>query len=448
MARQPHHNPDAERAVIGAALIDPSYVLPEVAHLLTPETYYAEAHRAIWRAILKVRDRSGADAVDAVTVSAQLQVDGSLDLVGGGPALLRLATDCPTSVNVVSYAEVVARDAQRRSALAVVRQVGIGLAEGTIDPDAARMDLSKAWPQALTGGSNATMVDVMRRSLAQKEALAQTPVHERLVLSAFTSMRRFGQYRTGQFVVIGARPSMGKTSLLIGEALAAARTGVPVYLASLESSAESLSDRMLAAISGVDSMRIALADMSAGEWERVLKAAQTLSALPLRIDDRTATIDELCQRVRADHAHYGTRLVCVDYLQLIRPPSGLGSRATMVDAMREVSMRLAALRKELPIVLMAAAQVNRGGSGRRPTQSDIKESGQIEQDADMIAFPYRPHADGDADADPEQAELIVAKNRDGITGTIPLRWDGSRVRYVEEAPQESIAADLDSDYPH
>lgn len=446
--QRPHHDPDAERAVIGAALVDPVTVLADVAHLLTPETYYAEAHRAIWRAILRVRDSRGAEAVDPLTVAADLRQSGDLDLVGGGPALLRLASDVPTTANARMYAEVVARDAQRRDALAVVRRIGIGLADGTIAPEAALLDAGRQWPQALEGGQRAEIGEVLMRGVAQKEALAQIPIADRLLPSAFTSMRDFGQYRRSQFVVVGARPSMGKTSLLVGEALTAAQAGHPVYIASLESSAESIADRMLSRLSGVDSQRIALADLSSAEWGRIFTATATLQRLPLHIDDRGANIEDLCQRVRADHARRGTRLVCVDYLQLIRPPAGMGSRSTMVDAMREVSMRLAALRKELPIVLMCAAQVNRGGSGRRPTQSDIKESGQIEQDADLIAFPYRPHADGDATADPATAELIIAKNRDGKVGTIPLRWDGSRVRYVEDAPEGSIA-DADPEWhPH
>jgi replicative DNA helicase len=432
---------DAERTVLGVALDaahDPAtwHIIAETG--LRESTFYMDRHRAVWRAILAVQ--AAGDPVEPLTVRRAMQVAKTLPLIESGAFLTQLAR-MSAGTSSLPYCCATLRDLEdRRECVAALARHGRAVADMTTTPAAVLEGIVRDWPTEAGGAGAVSAVDAAQEWIARKEAEAQGEGLARIP-SAFPTLNRWwaGGYGGRWLTYVGGRPGTGKTAYLLGEALHAARQGVPVWLASLEMSRGELMDRLLSMAGGIDGDALQ-GVMDSAQWGKVHTGITQIASLPLWIDDRPQSVDELSARVRAAHRSHGVRLVCVDYVQLLGPPASVSRGAKEFERLGAVSQSLHALRKALPVSILAAAQLNRNGPDRAPVISDLRGTGQFEQDADCIIFPWRP-AIVDEAAPPEDAQIIVAKCRSGRVGSVAAHWTGARTTYRErEDRREPVPA--------
>jgi replicative DNA helicase len=432
---------EAERTVLGVVLADGAN--PQTWHTIaetgvTDSAFYMDANRAIWRAILAVQ--AAGDPVELITVRRAMQVAGTLPLIGSGAELSALARASVTSA-ALPYCCATLRDLEdRRACVAALSRHGRAVADMTTTPASVLEGIVRDWPTEAGSAGAASAIDVAQEWIARKEAEARGETTPRIP-SVFPTLNRWwaGGYGGRWLTYVGGRPGTGKTAYLLGEALHAARQGVPVWLASLEMSRGELMDRLISMVGGIDGDALQ-GVMDSAQWGKVHTGITQIANLPLWIDDRPQSVDELSARVRAAHRSHGVRLVCVDYVQLLGPPASVSRSAKEFERLGAVSQSLHALRKALPVSILAAAQLNRNGPDRAPVISDLRGTGQFEQDADCILFPWRPAIIDEA-APPEDAQIIVAKCRSGRVGSVAAHWTGARTTYRErEDRREPVPA--------
>lgn len=438
-ARALPHDIAAEQSVLGAILIGPPHLIDDVkAAGLAAADFYRPAHRVIYEVISDLYGRG--EPADTVTVFDELGRRGELARVGGGPYLHTLAAAVPTAANAVHYARIVRGHARMRALVEVgTRVVQYGY-EG--DPD----DVDDVIGRAVTalseqdagGDAPPAAPDVLWEVMAALEGGEQAP---RVPLPYRDLDGLLGGLAPGQLVVIGARPAVGKSTVALDIARhAALKHGIPAYVASLEMPRQELMLRILAAEARVN--LTALRDHSAGraalgdaEWHRLGAAISRVGdATHLVLDDNPAvTVDRLRAEIRrAARRGQQPRLVVVDYLQLMRAPQ-VGRRApeTRQLELAEISRGLKLLAKEADVPVVALSQLNRNvemRADKRPVLADLRESGAIEQDADVVILLHR-----DDDERPGEIDLIVAKHRNGPTATVTVAWQGHYSRAVDMA---------------
>jgi len=427
------HDPEAERAVLGAMLLDPGARL-HIVDKLREDEFYLESHRITYKACVDLYEKG--EATDLVTVRNQLAEKGLLEQVGGASYLSSLVDTLPDVANVVHYAEIVHDKSVKRRLMAAAQRIlttcSLDHGEAREAVESAQKDVYQIAEDTLSGG----LVHI--RSITDREIdniNASRDSHSTLT-GLDTGFIRLNEMTSGlqrkDLVILAARPSMGKTSLGINIcAHAALRNGKKVAVFSLEMAAEQLVRRLLSAEARVDQKRISGGYLAKSDWPKLEMAGQALREMDLWIDDTPGiTALELSAKARRLKQEHGLDLVMVDYMQLMSGGGRFSSRNEEVSA---ISRSLKGVAKELDVPVLVLSQLSRQperrGGDHRPQLADLRESGSIEQDADVVMFIIRPSVyDRDAE-DPRHAELIVAKQRNGPIGDIDLVFQHEYTRF-------------------
>jgi len=414
---------EAERALLGSVLLDFIH-LRRIAEEVLPQDFYVPQHRMIYEAMLKLYNDSM--RIDLILLQDELQKSGSLDTIGGVEYLISLQEDFSVVGFVEQHIGLVKEKALLRdiiaSATSIVLQCysqnDLGLTTVLDEAERVLFDISNKRSR-----QNFVQLDLWLKKTFQSLVDVQSSVRGVTgVPSGYSRLDEMtGGFQPGDFVVLAARPSMGKTALAMCLARNAAAIGKPVGVISLEMSAEQLTLRLLAIAARVNLSAVRSGVMSSQDWLQLTNAAAQLAAYKLFIDDTPLqTILDVRTKARKLKAEADVQLLIIDYLQLLHSVRKHESRHQEVS---EISRFLKALAKELGIPVIALSQLSRAVESRvdkRPMLSDLRDSGAIEQDADLILFLYRDIAYHPETADPSQAELIIGKQRNGPTGTIDL----------------------------
>jgi replicative DNA helicase len=430
--RVPPHDLDAEMSVLGSILLDPLSVA-KVLQFLHPEDFYRENNGQIYRAALDLF--SAGEPIDNVTLAAQLQTMGMLDRVGGRTQLASMQSAVPTAANIEYYGRIVKEKAYKRRLISAGSNIaGFGYDDGVEAEEAINQ------AQSLVFG---VADDRDQRELARLYDLLG-PAMERISLqmesgqgvigvpSGFHDLDRMtGGFKDSDLIIVAGRPSMGKTSLALNIALhAALESKKAIAIFSLEMSKEQLTERLLTEQAQIDAQRLHRGLLSEAEYDRVSNALGPLGEAAIYIDD-TPAMDELTLQLKARQAkmRHNIDLIVVDYLQLMHGRSrGDDNRVQEVSS---ISRALKGLARELRIPVIAISQLSRAPEQRpdkRPILSDLRESGAIEQDSDVVMFLYRPEY-YKSDERPGIAEVILAKHRNGPTGMIELKFRRDHTRF-------------------
>ena len=426
-SRIPPHNLDAERAVLGAILLEGRETLPRVIEILKPTDFYTDAHRRTFEAMLRLFDRS--QPVDLITLAEELRRTNDMDLIGGHAALALLVEQASIAAHLMSYAVIVRDMATLREAIQVCTEVITEAFEAKADVqalvDSAERRIFGLAERRLEG--NAVPVGkILKNTFEYIEKLYERKEHVTGVATGFEKLDlETSGFQPSDFIIIAGRPSMGKTAfaLNICQHVGIAGRG-SVLVLSLEMSAQQLVQRLLCAEAKVDAQAVRTGYLSAADWHRLTAAAGRLSEARIFIDDSPGlTVLEARAKARRMKAEHGLDLLVVDYLQLMR---GRNSENRQQE-ISEISRSLKALAKELNVPVVALSQLSRAVEARatrdfRPQLSDLRESGALEQDADVILFLYRARVYKD-DVPPDEekiAEIIIGKQRNGPIGTVKL----------------------------
>ena len=446
----PPQNIEAEMSILGAILIE-NRSIERVLEVMTPEDLYRESHRKIMRAMIELNERG--EPCDLITMTSALRMKGELEEVGGGAYLATLVDFVPMAANISYYGKIVRETAVRRAALQHLLEVQAQVLEGgnpvTEILDKAAGHFLKLGETGRIKKGPVPIKEILSPSIKNLEARCSGEAPATGILSGLAALdARVNGFRPGDLIVIAARPAMGKTALALNIAQYAAMTALyptPVGLFSLEMSGESLVDRFLSTCGMVDASRIRSGRVASDEWLKLSRAAGTIHQAPIWIDDTSElTPGELRSKARRLKAEHDISLIVIDYLQLMRGNSRTESRQQEIS---EISRSLKGLAKELGIPVIALSQLNRSLENRtdkRPMMSDLRESGAIEQDADLILFIYREAVyceackrdDGSCDKGHEDAaEIIIGKQRSGGIGTVQVQYDGRYTLFRDRGEQ-------------
>ena len=441
----PPHDIEAEEAVIGSLLVD-GEAIHKIATFLKPGDFYREKNLWVYEACFSLYERN--EAIDQVTVAHELGWRGRLEAVGGAAYLSHLVSVVPTSVHIEHYAQTVHRLSLMRGLISASSQIAAIGYEAGPDIDAALGRAEDVLFRLRRGESRRDFLhirQILDRYFEESEAALPT-MEGRVVATGFPALDEIlGGLQRSDMIVLAARPSLGKSSLALTIARnAAVEQKAHVAIFSLEMAREQLVQRLLASESGVDTRRLRLGQQTEAEEERVMNASGVLSEAPIFVDDSPILrMVEMRSKARRLHFERGIDLVIVDYMQLIR---GDG-RESRVQEVSEISRSLKELARELDVPLIAVSQLSRAPEWRashRPQLFDLRESGSIEQDADVVIFIYRDdmhyskeewlrlHPDKEANEYPKGiAEIIVAKHRNGPVGTVSLRFRERMVKFED-----------------
>lgn len=422
--RVPPQDLDAERAALGGMLIDPE-AITQVLELIVAEDFYQEGHREVYRAVLHLFELRF--PIDLVTVTARLRELQRLDAIGGAAYLASLTDHVPTTANLTHYARIVHQQGMRRRLITAATEVvklGYDTSEIPIDDllDRAEQLIFDIAQQKIRK-SFFPIREVVKESFKAIERRYELRQPITGVPTGFVDLDRLTSgLNPSDLIIVAGRPSTGKTAFALAMvAHAAIEAGTPSAIFSLEMSKEQLVQRLLCSIAKVDSNRLRGGFLAESDWPKLTRAAGQLSDAQIYIDD-TAAINVLemrakCRRLQREK---GMGLIIVDYLQLMR---GVGRPESREREISEISRSLKALAKELHVPVVALSQLNRALETRqdkRPMMSDLRESGSLEQDADVICFVYRDEMYNRESPDVGIAEIIVGKQRNGPTGVARL----------------------------
>jgi len=438
--RVPPNNIEAEEALLGSLLIDPEAVY-DVAAFLRPDAFYREQNKWIFEAILDLNERR--EPVDLITLTDELRRRGRLEELGGEATIIALINTVPTSINARNYGQIIEAAALRR------RMIG---AASTIANLAYEQDeninvvIDRAEKALFSISEERTTRDLVPVKEIAKSYLDRIEeLHARGddvigVPTSFTDLDKvLGGLNKSDLIIVAARPGMGKTSLQISIAQTAARRfNKRVAIFSLEMSGEQLVQRMIAAETRIDSQRLRRGDLKEHEWPIFYEAIGRISETQIFIDDTPSiTSMQLRTKARRLYAEHDLDLIMIDYLQLMQSEHTSNNR---VQEISEISRGLKGLARELDIPVVAASQLSRAVEQRqdkRPQLSDLRDSGSIEQDADVVIFIYRDeYYNPETSERPNIAEINVAKHRNGPTATVDLYWHGQLATFRNLQRQE------------
>src|SRR5205809_1426128 len=440
--RLPPQSLEAEESVLGSILIDRDAIV-EVAPILKPDDFYRAANGSIYRAMLDLYERR--EPVDIVTVAETLERTEDLEAIGGRTYLSSLANQTPTAVHALPYARIVERKAVLRNLIAAAGKIaGIGYE----DPAEIQEAIDRAESELFTVSNRRVTVGFSRLAKLLHEAydrLDYLHAHRGEISGIRTGFQDLDQLTTGlqksDLVIVAARPSVGKTSFALNIAEhAAVRDRKSVGVFSLEMSKEQLVLRLLSSVANIDSQRLRTGFLEEMDFTRIAPAMNTLSEAPIYIDDTpNITSMELRTKARRLQAEAGLDMVIVDYLQLMQAQTTTRD-ANRVQEVSEISRGLKALARELSVPVVALSQLSRQPEMREskePRLSDLRESGAIEQDADLVLFLWREkeRVQEDGDAEGEVINVKLAKHRNGPTGDIQLWFRKSQTRFQSYAGQ-------------
>lgn len=434
--RIPPHNLDAEQSVLGAMLASKE-AIANVLEILQPDDFYKPAHTEIYEAILQLFSRG--DAPDAVTIAEELNRRDTLEAVGGKPYILGLLEAYPTASSASRYARIVDEHARLRHLVDAgnqVQEIGFAIPEdvnGAIDQ--AEEIIYKVADRRLRDHIQ-PIKPLLTESMLEIETLYDRGESVTGLATGFPDLDEMTSgFQPANLIIVAARPSMGKSALMGDFALQAAnRMGKPVVLFNLEMSRHELVKRFLASEARVDAQRIAKGSLQEQDWTRLSAAVGRLAEAPIFIDDSpNITLMEMrakCRRLKSKH---GLGLVIIDYLQLMQSPRKSENRQQEVS---EISRNLKILARELEVPVICASQLNRGveyRADKRPLLGDLRESGSIEQDSDIVMFIYRDEVYNQDSEARGEAELIIAKHRNGPTGTVRLAFMNQYTKFASIA---------------
>jgi replicative DNA helicase len=424
---------DAEQAVLGAMLLDQDASL-SAAQLLTDDMFYREAHRRLFRAMVALTERR--TVIDHITLRDELIRRGELDSIGGYDYVAELADSVPTAANLEYHAKIVREKAILRklieTATGIITEAYDGHTTASELLDAAESRIFTVSQQRSEEGF-ARLKEMLWPTMERIETLQKSGKAITGVPSGFADLDNLTSgFQGGELVIVAARPSMGKTAFVLNIATHAAVEQHGVAIFSLEMSKESLVQRMLTAEARVDSQLVRRGMLRDFDFTKLARAAGVLQQCPVWIDDTPAlTLLEMRSKARRLKAENDVRLIIVDYLQLMRSPEYSDNR---VQEISDISRSLKGLAKELGVPVVALSQLSRAseqrGGERKPILSDLRDSGAIEQDADVVMFIHRPeYYDREDESKRGLAEIMLAKHRNGPTGDVHLRFNREYTRF-------------------
>jgi len=440
--RMPPHSVEAEQSLLGALLLDKDAIV-KVGDVVTPDDFYKAAHRAVYEAMLDLYRKR--EPIDLLSLGTRLEERGALEDVGGRAYLITLSNTVPTAAHVAHYAEIVARKSTLRKLITAATEIaGMGFAEG--EEVANVLDTAEqklfAISQKHTKQAFVPMQSVLESAFDRIDELHREKGKLRGVATGYAELDSLlGGLQRSDLVVLAARPSVGKTSLALDMARhAAVRNKVPVGIISLEMSKEQLVDRMICSEANVDLWRMRTGRLSergdSDDFARIGHALGLLSESPVWIDDSpAANIMEIRTKARRLQMEHGLGLLIVDYLQLMESRTRIENRVLEIS---DITRSLKGIARELNVPVLALSQLSRAVELAKPAipkLAHLRESGSIEQDADVVMFIYRKAADRGyrlEDIPMEErnvAEIHVAKHRNGPTGMVRLYFDEARVTF-------------------
>ncbi|MDX6632428.1 MAG: replicative helicase [Solirubrobacterales bacterium] len=445
-ANIPPQNIDAEESVLGAMMVSETSIDPVMLEVrLKDEDFYLDKHRRIFNAIKRLHEQT--NPVDALTVADALSQQAELDEAGGKDYIQSLVSTVRAAGNARHYGRIVKQHALLRRIRTAAHQILQSVEERTDEPERlAEQAEAMLFRVAHTDSSSdfKQLHDILDREVTKLEALSRGDLEMTGTPSGFRDLDNLtGGFQPANLIVIAARPSMGKSALVanIAENVAAKHDKAVAFF-SLEMSETELAQRFIATRARISSDKLRKGKVSTKDWPRVLRACNELAQAPLYIDD-SSDIGMLELRAKARRLHSqeqargGLGLVIVDYLQLMRPED---SRANRVEQVAQISRGLKILARELDVPVIGISQLSRAPEQRpdkRPILSDLRESGQIEQDSDVVAFIYRDeYYNREESEDQGIAEVIVAKHRNGPTGIVKLVFLESYPRFADRAREE------------
>ena len=436
----PPHSQEAEQSVLGALMLD-SRAWDRVVDRISEIDFYRTEHRLIFQAMLGLAQRN--QPFDVLTVSDVLKGQNHLEAAGGEAYLYELAQNTPSAANITAYADIV----RERSVLRELIETGTDITNSAFQPDGreikelldkAESQIFKISEQRSHGTGPVPISDLLAKATDRIDTLYRSGKTITGLATGFTDFDKMTSgLQPGDLVIIAGRPSMGKTVLGVNIAEHAAIKGdKPVLVFSLEMPAESIAMRMMSSLGRIDQHKIRTGRLSDDDWPRITSAVSMLSEANLFVDDTAAlSPNEIRTRARRlAREQGGLGLIVVDYLQLMTIPGSKENRATEVS---EISRSLKAIAKELSVPVVALSQLNRSlesRTDRRPIMSDLRESGSLEQDADIIAFIYRDEVYNEDTPDKGIAEIIIRKHRNGPIGDFRLTFLGKYTRFENFSP--------------
>ncbi|WP_371682763.1 replicative DNA helicase [Sporosarcina sp. PTS2304] len=424
--RTPPHNNEAEQSVIGAVFLEPQALIT-ASEILMPEDFYRVAHKKIFETMLVLSDKG--QPIDLVTITEELKVKNELEDIGGISYLTELANAVPTAANIVYYANIVEEKSLLRKLIRVATSI---VEDGYTREDEVEALLGEAEKKMMevssrkNAGDFRHIKDVLVESYDNIELLHTRKGDVTGIPTGFRDLDKItAGFQRNDLIIVAARPSVGKTAFALNVAQnVATKTDENVAIFSLEMGAEQLVMRMLCAEGNIDAQVLRTGNLEADDWRKLTMAMGSLSNAGIFIDDspgiRINEIRSKCRRLQQEH---GLGMIMIDYLQLIMG-SGRGSDNRQQEV-SEISRSLKALARELKIPVIALSQLSRGVEQRqdkRPMMSDLRESGSIEQDADIVSFLYREDYYDKETEMQNMIEIIIAKQRNGPTGTVTLAF--------------------------
>jgi len=430
------YDQQAEEAVLGSILLNPE-VYYDVAQFLSSEDFFLHRHRWVWEAVARLQEQRL--PVDLLTVTEELNRHGQLDEIGGAPFLTGLLSNVPSSLHAAAYGRLVEETSTRRRLLEAANHIA-RLAHQT---DESIDDVMNAAEKSIFGVSERRLThqlqpikQVLSEYYDRIDYLARHRDETLGVPTGFIDLDKLlGGLQSSDLLIIAGRPGMGKSGFSLSIAKNASQIHKKhVALFSLEMSNEQLVQRLVSQETGIDSQRLRLANLKDNEWPLFTQAVSSLSETHLYLDDTPAiTPLQLRTKCRRLHMEYGLDLIIVDYLQLMTGDSRTDNR---VQEVSYISRNLKALARELNVPVLAAAQLSRAVEARRPPRpilSDLRESGSLEQDADIVMFIYRPDQYEEDTIKQNIAEIIVAKHRNGPVGTVELVFRSELAKFENAA---------------
>jgi len=430
-------NIEAEEAVLGALMIDPEGIF-RVLTFLRSEDFYLQKHRWVYEAIIAIYERR--DPIDFLTLTTELEQQEHLEAVGGGVFISQLISAVPSAINIESYGHFVEQTAVRRRLLDAASDIARLSYNESIPLDLVVDQAEKALfgvSQKRTTRDLQPIQEIVPRYYDYIEKLYEHRGDLMGVTTGFHDLNRLlGGFQKSDLLILASRPGVGKTSLMLTFALRAAEKGKVVALFSLEMSAEQLVQRMVAQISNIDAHRLRMGQLRDDEWPDFAEAIGHLTELPIYIDDTPSiTVMQLRTKCRRLTSERGLDMIFLDYLQLMDSDHRSDNR---VQEVSYISRSLKGLARELNIPVMTASQLSRAVEQRQdkhPVLSDLRDSGSLEQDADIVMFIYRDELYNDNTESPNIADVMVAKHRSGPTGTIQLFFNKRLTKFADVATQ-------------
>lgn len=432
LGRIPPQSIEAEQSVLGSMLLDKE-AIPVAMEILKNEDFYREDHKEIYEAVMDLFEKG--EPIDLITVSEQLKLRGTLDSVGGLEYLTDMANAVPTTANVKHYAKIVEEKSILRRLIKIssdIVNMGYEASEElSFVIDKAEKGIFDVLQKRSSQGYS-PIKDVLVDTFNKLEELYNNKGHVTGIPTRFVDL----DYKTSglhnsDLILVAARPAMGKTSFVLNIASnVAIHAKVPVVIFSLEMSKDQLVNRMLCSEALVDSQRMRTGKLEDDDWKKVARTLGPLSEAPIYIDDTPGiSIMEIRAKCRRLKLEKNLGLVVIDYLQLMQ---GRGRGESRQQEISEISRSLKILAKEINVPVITLSQLSRAPEARtdhKPVLSDLRESGAIEQDADIVMFIYRDdYYNPDTDR-PNTADIIIAKHRNGSTGTVELKWRGEYTKF-------------------